>query len=276
LNFVEGGATWILCRIGERGSRKSYSIRGEREQGRRKGKNVTNEERIVQLEESVAQLERELKTKIVKVEKFVLLDNEGKVRGELHVDKDGPKLALLDEVGKLRIEVGVDKNVPYIRLNDGKKQMRVGIAVDEYGPGVRVLYENGKLGATFGVAVTSKEGEGESREEPQPYLDLYDENGLLRAQLDIENGEAALRLVDAEGNNRVQASIKDGEPVLWLRDAKRTNRVQLSTEEGEPVLMLFDKTGGIRARLVADEDGPSLCFFNELGEVVWDAPHRFF
>jgi hypothetical protein len=52
------------------------------------------------------------RARIVEAEGFVLKDAAGKVRAELAVDKDGPRLGLRDEAGRTRAELAVGKYGP--------------------------------------------------------------------------------------------------------------------------------------------------------------------
>jgi hypothetical protein len=89
----------------------------------------------------------------VRASRFVLVDENGKIRAKLFVNKNGPVLDMLDENGKSRI----------------------GLTTNEDGPWLGLFDEDGKLRARLGV---TKVG---------PWLGLFDEDGKTRAELFVNN-----------------------------------------------------------------------------------------
>jgi hypothetical protein len=102
---------------------------------------------------------------------FTVLDNNGKIRAELGVDKAGAGLSLGDENGKPRAVLGVLKDGPILRLLDENDKPRAVLYVGRGGPGVSLLDENGKLRA---VLYVGKDGS---------VLSLTDANGRVLRQL---------------------------------------------------------------------------------------------
>jgi hypothetical protein len=105
------------------------------------------------------------KARIVEAEGFQLKDGQGKVRAELVVDKDGPRMALRDENGKTRVGLFVDKEGQVLAMTDENGELRAELSVSKDGQGLYLSDETGKPRATLNV---SKVG---------PVLALYDENG---------------------------------------------------------------------------------------------------
>ena len=58
--------------------------------------------------------------KVIRANRFIVEDANGKTRATLSVDKDGPVLSLLDEKGKVRAGLPVSKGVPGLALIDEK------------------------------------------------------------------------------------------------------------------------------------------------------------
>ncbi|MFC1528727.1 hypothetical protein ACFL5B_02335 [Candidatus Latescibacterota bacterium] len=102
----------------------------------------------------------------VRAKKFVLEDENGKIRAGLTVTEYGPTLVMSDDNSKLRAWLSVNKDESRFTLYDenGKRRTmlattgdcasftlfdendmhRVGLSVNEYGPGLALSDENGK------------------------------------------------------------------------------------------------------------------------------------
>ena len=160
--------------------------------------------------------------KVVRAEKFEVVDQKGKTRAILAAYKPGPALMLYDEDGKERAGLAVGDNGPRLVFWDEKGKARTGLVAQKGGPA----------------------------------LELYDAKGTLRAGMALEKGEPAVMLYDAKGTLRAgMAAIKDG-PGLALWDEKRKTRVvlgaiQTETADGrvisypESSLLLFGPDGKI-------------------------------
>jgi len=175
--------------------------------------------------------------KEVRANQFLLVDENGKPRAKLSVDKDGPWLVLADENGKDRAALGVDEDGPRLALLDANGKVRAGLAMDEDGPGLYLYDENDNLRVMVSV---DKDGSG---------LSLSDENGKPRATLAAFAVGSGLNLSD-----------ENGKPRAILRAFKDGPRLALSDENGKP-----------RAMLGAFKDGPTLGLIDENGKVIWAA-----
>jgi hypothetical protein len=103
--------------------------------------------------------------KIIQANKFILEDENGKLRAMLSADQNGPGLSLTDENGKVRALLNVRKD----------------------GPGLGLLDENGKS-----RVILSAGAQGTA-------LCLKDENGKLRVALSVSGDEVGLLLRDENG-----------------------------------------------------------------------------
>jgi len=120
--------------------------------------------------------------------------------------------------------------------------------------------ENGNVRATLDVG---KDG---------PSLDLRDENGKIRAMLTVWKDRPSLDLRDENGKMRAMLDVgKDGMG-LHLRDEKGKVRVALRVDKDGPALALADKNGETRAVLDVGKDGPGLALADEKGKATWGTP----
>ena len=109
-------------------------------------------------------------TQAVKARSFILVDDDGKVRGIFGVVKGGPLLSMYDENGKGRATLTVSSYGPGLTLRDENGKERATLTAVKPGPLLRLFDQNGKERATLAVV---KAG---------PLLSLDDENGeVLRS-----------------------------------------------------------------------------------------------
>jgi hypothetical protein len=78
-----------------------------------------------------------------RAKRFVLVDEKGKPRAILGMNKEGPGLALPDENGKVRASIGVTGVGPVIALLDEGGNSRAVLRATTEGPGLALLHENG-------------------------------------------------------------------------------------------------------------------------------------
>ncbi len=108
---------------------------------------------------------------LVRAHRFELLDENGKMRAALGVDKDGPGLVLRDQNEKARAALAVYKKGSGLDLTDEAGKVRAALVVDKKGPWLALLDENEKVRATLDA---TKDGSG---------LELRDENGRVLRHL---------------------------------------------------------------------------------------------
>jgi hypothetical protein len=159
-----------------------------------------------------------VQAKVVRAEKFELVDGGGKPRAVLATDPTGqPWLGLKDQSGKNRAVLGLQ--------SDGQ-------------PGLILYDQNGKVRAALGIDKFDKSG--------PPELLLYDQNGTLRVRLYVvDSGQQALVLFDQSGKNRAAMFVdKTGQPGLDLFDQNGKPRVVLNLlDSGQLGLTLLDQNG---------------------------------
>jgi hypothetical protein len=142
---------------------------------------------------------------VITAEKFILVDDAGRVRGELTTGEYGPGLALYDENGIRRAIFGpglalcnengfpqailhVTGDKREIGLSDANCRIRVSLSTYDDGTSLYLHDENGKSGVGLVVGET---GTG---------LEVYDENGGTRIVLAVGERGPGLYLYDEEGN----------------------------------------------------------------------------
>ena len=113
--------------------------------------------------------------KIVRANKFILEDENGKTRGALGSYMLGVGLSLLDEHGKIRVGMTVlgDKAGPELLLYDENSNIRVGMTVLGDKSDLWLNDENGKRRA------------GLTLDKAGPELLLYDDSSKIRAYLGV-------------------------------------------------------------------------------------------
>jgi len=126
--------------------------------------------------------------KVVRANRFVLVDEKNRPRAMLYMTKDGPALRLYDEKGKTRAALDVGRYGPRLFLQDEKGKLRARLHVDKGGPVLVLHDEKGKVRAEL---VVIKGG---------PMLGLNDEKGKTRAMLDVDKNRPGLSLLDEKGN----------------------------------------------------------------------------
>ncbi len=174
---------------------------------------------------------------VVKARRFLLVDENGKERAGLGMDKDGPFLDLRDENGKERARLGLAKAFSGLVLSS-ENGSAVALAAGNDMQALTFMGENGKQRA---VLMTLKDGHAG--------LAVLDENEKPRARLVVDKDGPALNLLDE--NDKIRAALqlpKDG-PSLNLSDENGKQRAVLGANKDGPILDLFDENGGVLKKL---------------------------
>ncbi len=105
----------------------------------------------------------------------------------------------------------------------------------------------------------------------QPYLALYDQNGIPRldALLVSDSGDPSLVLSDQQGETRWYAGVyTTGEPVLTLDDESGSPRLMAFLDPtGKPSLRMLDQNGELLMLVGVYPDGqPWVSLRNQNGE----------
>lgn len=162
-------------------------------------------------------------TKVIRANKFVVEDLNGKDRAVLTVSEDGSSLVLYDDGGKGRIV----------------------LAATKLGPSLSLYTINGNYpSASLNIFHNS------------PDLMLLDEEGKPRAQLDFSAGVPNLCMWDINGKPRVMISVLERGPTFGLADEEGiirfvagktviTNPAGTSTSYPESSLILLGPDGKV-------------------------------
>lgn len=218
--------------------------------------------RIDRQERQIAQVQAGADTSasVVRASAFLLVDDEGQVRGHFKMLDGGPYLILQDDHGSRAVSLSVQGGVPRLILHGDDDEIlgiptpRISLAVERDGLAIfGVGDEKGQLRASIGV---DKDG---------PVLALLDEDGKLRVGLNAFKDGPALRLADEKGKLRVTLTAGKDEPSLYLYDENEQHRVALGANKDGPVLALADEKGNFRVALAAAKDGPVLDLLDEKG-----------
>jgi hypothetical protein len=147
----------------------------------------------------------------VRAKNFILLDENGKVRGMLDAMENIPTLRLWDENDTLRISLGVSEDEAYLDIYD----------------------ENGEIGTELNVS------------EGLPGLGMWDEDGQLRTLLNVTESGANFDLNYENGDTGVELYVDEDAPSLGMYDSDGELRTMLDVLEDVPTLRLWDENGTI-------------------------------
>lgn len=114
--------------------------------------------------------------KEVRANKFVLVDDDGKMLAQLGVDVFGPTLSLSDKNDKVRAWLGVDEDGPLLQLSDDKGKVRALLGADEDVSGLSLFDDKGKGRCTIGAAATIHE-DGRKTTYPESSIWLFGPDG---------------------------------------------------------------------------------------------------
>lgn len=125
--------------------------------------------------------------KVVRAERFELVDTNGTVRAVLHMSQlaGGPELSLSGPSGSAHLRV-FDSG-PQLGLYDKNKTGRVALMVSDVGSELNLRDENGKLRNVLFVASSG------------PGLSLFDENGMGRVALGMAHDVPIVGVCDPSG-----------------------------------------------------------------------------
>jgi len=177
--------------------------------------------------------QEEVTAKVVRAERFEVVDAKGEVRAVLAVREDGtPHLALFDADGQVRAIVAVlPSGTPDLYLCDADGKPRASLAVWEDGPSLTLRDAKGKDRATL-----------ELSRDWGPILWLDDAAGKTRLELGL--------------------GLPDGNPILSLADKEGTTRATLGATS----------TKTLATGVVHQRPESSLVLSDKEGNVLWQAP----
>jgi len=123
--------------------------------------------------------QKELTAKVVRAERFEVVDAKGEVPAVLAVREDGtPYLALFDADEEVRAILAVlPSATPDLYLCDADGKPRASLAVWEDGPSLRLRDAKGKDRAVLGTTSTKTIKTGVVHQRPESSLVLLDKDG---------------------------------------------------------------------------------------------------
>lgn len=102
---------------------------------------------------------------------------------------------------------------------------------------------------------------------------LEDEEGELRARLQVSKGGVGLSLCDKKGKPRVMMSVTEDGQGLGVYDEKDKIRVLLAADNDGAGLQLFDDKGKICGVMTVPNKGrPGMLLTDGKGNTLWRAP----
>jgi hypothetical protein len=120
--------------------------------------------------------------KVVRAQKFEVVDAQGRVRATLGLLPDGsPSLELTDEQGKTRAQLSLySDGSPYLGLQDAKLKTRAELSLDSGGrPSLALSDEQGKTRATMGTTSPETTHTGATEQNAEFSLVLFDKQGKV-------------------------------------------------------------------------------------------------
>ena len=114
--------------------------------------------------------------KAIRVNEFILEDENGKPRAKLHMFNGGPNLTLFDEKGQPRVLLSADEVGPRLNLLDVNGKFRTSLQAGKDGPSLILSDENGKDRAVLGANRTERP-DGTQNKHPESSLRLFGPDG---------------------------------------------------------------------------------------------------
>jgi hypothetical protein len=144
--------------------------------------------------------------RVLRAEKFVLVDRDGRQRGEFRVGADGGSaIGFYDQNGAKRVVLGeTPKGRNGLAIYSSSGRQIAGFTVAEDNQSSVTLYDaaNGRARVGLGVAANG-----------EPALVLFDQNGRDRAELHVTvTGRPGLALADESGKTIAGLPVQESKP----------------------------------------------------------------
>ncbi|HEX3409168.1 MAG TPA: hypothetical protein VHS07_02755 [Candidatus Binataceae bacterium] len=143
--------------------------------------------------------------RVLKAEKFVLVDRSGNERGVIQVNENGAAIAFYDQKGSKRVVLGETSNGrDGLAIYGANGRQMAGFTVNEDNQSSVTLYDpaNGRARVGLGVAASG-----------EPALVLFDKNGRDRAEMHVTvNGKPGLALADEAGKTVSGLPVQGAQP----------------------------------------------------------------
>jgi hypothetical protein len=182
----------------------------------------------------------------IEAERFILRDEQGKMRAVIGMSPTGPSVAIYDREVRKRLEMALRQDEPRLVLYDAGGNPMSWLFCTRGASGLALA---GK-GAARGVEILAgARGNG---------VALCDEGGTERARIEYREHAPSVNLRDAKGNLRAALQLMDNQPVFALYDGRNKRHGGWAATPDGSALGLYDAEGKVRVALVVNATGPSV------------------
>ncbi len=195
----------------------------------------------------------------IEAERFILRDEQGKMRALLGMSATGPSLSFYDQEVRKKIDLGLRRGEPRIVFFNLKGDPMSWFYSTHASSGLVLA---GK-GASRGVEIFT--GNGGST------VAVCDERGTERARVEYHDKAPSIHLRDAKGKVRAALQLVDSEPLFALFDGSNQQHGGWTVTPDGSTLGLYDSTGKIRVALVVNAQGPSMTVLDSEEKVTFSA-----
>ncbi|MGC9004686.1 MAG: hypothetical protein ACP5KZ_08310 [bacterium] len=203
--------------------------------------------------------------KIVEANRFLLKDEQRRVRAEIGMRGTDPTISFFDEEGRRRCEIGLKGHNSFIAFLSDEEEPQMELAKEDQAQFFR-------FGGVKGYSVELSVSEGgvnlvfrDKGEKPKlalalegdiPALLLFSEAGEPRARLMLSQRGVSLSLLDDQSRGGMEAEVFDNIPSLSFYSPDGDLRMEFSVEGGEPSIALFGTGEDAKVLIeVAEEKG---------------------
>lgn len=208
-------------------------------------------------------------SKVIRAEKFELVDSQGRIQADINRGADGTVgLGVYDKNGQPRSFLGVTgEGIATLAFADDKGQphIKVGVAPDT---GIALLAFSDASGKNLLQLVIK----------PDVYtgLVLSDKEGKKRAELALESDQPMLAFLDKNEKPRVGWSLDgEGTSLINFWDENGMSRIGLGIHLPENLTHLSFNDGDQKLRLtlgLGPDGKPRLAVIDENKKITWKAP----
>lgn len=219
--------------------------------------------------------------RIIEGSKFVLKDENGKMRARLFMNEGGASLAFYDAAGKGQAALAVGPDGPLLYFYSTKGVEILKLTTIDDSPVLALADSSGTVRVQAGVTksaahvlINNLQGGpavGMGVDQAGPVLSLRDSNGTVRGRLTVDSKETKLAFADAQAD-RLVLSMSADESGLTLFDNNQKQRAALATKREGTIFGLSDSFGKVRALLGEANGGAQLTIINQNGKIVATVP----
>lgn len=195
----------------------------------------------------------------LEAERFILRDEQGKMRALLGMSPTGPSLGIYDVASRKRLEMALRHDEPRLVLYDARGNPMSWFFCTQGASGLALA---GK-GAARGVEILAgPRGNG---------VALCDEGGTERARIEYREHAPSVNLRDAKGHLRAALQLMDNQPVFALYDGRNKRHGGWAATPDGSALGLYDANGKVRVALIVNATGPSVTVFDSNEKVTFSS-----